>query len=127
MLHKVRIRFPLGNDALKIVLARQPEEASPIALDVIAVEESFASVGHNGPKAELAVDQREITYVLAVAEPAALLLIIRPGMLVPKQIERIEERLSTPEQQVAELRLAIGIEADDFAVENAPAALQVAS
>lgn len=84
VLQQVRIRFPLSNDALKIVLARQLEEASPLALDVIAVEEPFASVGHNGPKPDLAVDQRRKPNVLAVAEPAPSLFVIRPGVLVPE-------------------------------------------
>jgi hypothetical protein len=109
------------------VLERQVEQAFPIAIDMVAVEESFTSLGHNAPKADLAVDQRQITYVLAVAEPAPLLLVVRPGVLVPKHVERIEERLITSEQQVAELRLAIGIEAGDFPVGHTTAALQVAS
>jgi len=48
-------------------------------------------------------------------------------MLIPQYVEGVEVRLGTPEKQIPELRLAIGIEANDFAVENAPATPEVKS
>jgi len=46
-------------------------------------------------------------------------------VLIPKQIEGVEERIGASEQQVSELWLAFIIEADDLAIENATAALEV--
>ena len=47
-------------------------------LHVAAIQETFASLRYHLTKAELAVDGRQIAGVLAVAESAALLLVIRP-------------------------------------------------
>jgi hypothetical protein len=46
-------------------------------------------------------------------------------MLVPQNIKGIEEWFCPMEQQVTELRLALRIEAYNFAVNNAAAASQV--
>ena len=95
--------------------------------NMVAIEQPLASLGDYCTKPELAVDQRQVAHVLAVAESAPLLLVIRPCVLVPEQIEGVKQRLASPEQQVAELRLSMLIEADDFAVEHTATALQVAS
>jgi len=46
-------------------------------------------------------------------------------VLIPKQIEGVEERLGSSKQQVSELWLALRVEADNLAVKNATAALEV--
>jgi hypothetical protein len=74
---------------------------------------------HNGMKPQLAVDQRQVAEVFAVAEPAHLLLIIRLCVLVPKDVEGAEQRLGGSEKQVAELRFSVRIEANDLAIEKA--------
>jgi hypothetical protein len=74
---------------------------------------------------QLAVGQRQITCVLAIAESAHFLFMVRACVLVPQNIECIEHRLRTAEQQVFELWLAMRIKAHDLAIEYATAALQV--
>ena len=64
---------------------------------------------------------------LRVAESVHLLFVIRLRVLVPKNVEGIEDGLGTAKHQVAELWFAMRIEADNLAVENTPAALQVTS
>jgi hypothetical protein len=44
-------------------------------------------------------------------------------VLVPQYVECVEHWLTTPEQEITELRLAVRIEADDLAVENTAATL----
>ena len=46
-------------------------------------------------------------------------------MFVPQDVEGIKHRLEAAEQQVAELRLTVGVEADDFAIEDTATTLQV--
>ena len=48
-------------------------------------------------------------------------------MLIPQYVERVKVRLGTPEEQIAELRVAVGVEANDFAVQSALATPQIAS
>jgi len=55
------------------------------------------------------------------------MVVVRPGVLVPEQIEGVKDRLGTAEQQVTELRLAGSVEADDFAIEDTAPASQVES
>ena len=38
----------LGHDPFKVVLARQPEQALGVALDMVAKQEPFAMPGHHG-------------------------------------------------------------------------------
>ena len=78
-------------------------------------------------KPELAVNQRQIPEVLTVSESTILLPIIRLGVLVPKDVESVEQRFGTSEEQIPELWPALSIEADDFAIKNATATVQVAS
>jgi hypothetical protein len=72
-------------------------------------------LGRHRPEAELAVDQWQVANVLAVAESAPFLLIVRFGVFVPEDVEGVKERLRKPEQQIRELWLAVRIEADDLA------------
>jgi len=117
----------LRYDPFEIVFARQPEKRLAITLHVVAVEEPFRLFRHHPTKALLAVAQRQITSVLAVAEPTHLFLIIRLRVLVPENVESVKDRFGTAEQQVTELRLAMRIEADNLAIEHTPAALEVTS
>ena len=127
MLRQIRIGFALCHDALEVVIASQPEQSIAVSINVIAVKESFAALRYYSAKPELAVNQRQIPKVLTVSESAILLLIIRLGVLVPKNIEGIEQRFGTSEEQIPELRLAMRIDADDFSVNDATTPVQVAS
>lgn len=127
MLRQVRIGFALRNNSFKIVLTGEPEKPLPIFVDVVAVKETFASFRNDCMKPELAVDQRQIAKVFATAESLALLLIVRFGVFIPENVECDEARLGTPEQKITELRLAISIDANDLAIEDAAATLKVAS
>jgi len=69
-------RTSASRQFLKVVLACEPERFLAISVDVIAVQQTFAALGHHRMKPELAVDQRQITKVVAVAESAHLFFII---------------------------------------------------
>jgi hypothetical protein len=100
VLLEIWIRLALGYDAFKIVTAGKPE---------------------------LAINQRKIAEVLAIAEPAPLLFIVRPRVLIPQQIEGIENGVGTAEQQIAKLRLAFRIDADDLSIEHTASTPKIAS
>ena len=68
---------------------------------VVISEESFPS-----GTPELAVDQRH--EVFAVAESTHLLLVIRPCILAPENIETIERSARASEEQIPELRPGCG-------------------
>jgi hypothetical protein len=87
--------------------AGEPEQSFTISLDVVAVEKAFTSLRHHPAKPKFAVDERQITSVLAISESPHLLFIIRPCVLVPKDVEGIEDRLSTMKKQVSEGGLAL--------------------
>ena len=72
------------------------------------------------PQPEFAVNQREITHVFSVTEPMPLMLVIRPRMRIPQDVEGVKARLGTSEQQVAKLRFALPVEADNLAIQHAP-------
>ena len=127
MLGKVRIGLALRDDPFEVVFAGQPKKPFAITVHVVAVKESFALFRHDPAKALLAVGQRQITSVLAVAEPTDLFLIVRSRVLVPENVKCIENGLGTAEQQVTELWFAIRIETDYFAIQYAAASVQVAS
>ena len=110
-----------------IVTASEPKQPFAISVNVVAVQEPFAAFGHHRPKAEFAVAERQVPCVFAVAKSAPLLLVIRPSVLVPEQIERIKHRLSASEQKVHEPRFALRIEAHNLAIKNAPTSSQVTS
>jgi len=63
------------------------EEPLAMLFNMVAIEQPLASLGDYCTKPELAVDQRQVAHVLAVAESAPLLLVIRPCVLVPEHIE----------------------------------------
>ena len=120
---QVWIGHALRNDSFKVTLAGEPEQTFAISFDVVTVEETFACFGHNSAKPKLAVNQREIPNILAVAEPAHLFLIIRLRVFVPENVECIEERFGTTEHEISELRSAMGVETDDLTIQNTAAAL----
>jgi hypothetical protein len=92
----------LWDDASQIAFPRQPKQAFALCFDVIAIEESISVPGNDGTKSGLALDQRQMTQVLAVS---------------PQLIEGVEARLTLAKQQVAELRFAAAIEAHDLAIQ----------
>jgi hypothetical protein len=75
------------------VLARHPEQPFAVAVHVVTMQEPLAPVWYNRPEPHVFV-------------------------LAPEQIESIKPGLPTPEQQVFGLRLAMAVEAHDFAVEH---------
>ncbi len=111
----------------------KPEQPFAIMLDVVAVQETFAMLGHHSPKPELAVDQRQIPKVFAVTEicefpkPRSRSTVVdrrsaceprtkalqnnwknplrHPTMRARENIERIKHRLGASEQEITELRL----------------------
>ena len=72
-------------------------------LDVIAIEEPITVVANDRSQSPLPVNQWHVSQVLALA---------------PQEVERNEAGVATVKQQVAELRLAISIEAHDLAIQN---------
>jgi hypothetical protein len=76
VLRKVWIRLALRHDSFKIVFACEPEQPFAICVNVVAVQETLASLGNDSVGPELAVGQRQVPCVLAVAESVALHLII---------------------------------------------------
>jgi hypothetical protein len=127
MLWQIWIGFALRHDTFKVVLTGEPEQSVAIPVNVIAVKKTPGSLGHDGMKSQLAVDQWQIPKVFAVVESAVYLIIAGLGVIVPQNIEGDEARLSTPEQQITEQRLASRIEANDLAIQHAAVAFQVAS
>jgi hypothetical protein len=124
---QVRIGLAFRHDSFEVVFAREPEQSFPISVNVVAVQQTFPAFGRYCVKPELAVDQRQVPEVFSVPKPVHLLLVIRLRVLVPQDVEGVKERLGASEQEVSKLRLAVRIEADDFAIENTAATLQVAS
>ena len=130
-----RARAPAGTDhicASLTIPSRSFSQASrnrsvAVRVDVIAVEQTFTALRHSRVKPELTVDQRQIPKVFAISESLVLLLIVGFGVFIPENVERVKERLGTPEQEITELRLAIWIETYDLAIEGTAATFQVAS
>ena len=83
--------------------ASEIERRSPVALDVIAVDQARRIRRHDGAQPELSLAEWSVPQVFAVE---------------PQQIEGAEARLAAPEEQVSELRLASIVQADDLAVQN---------
>src|SRR5205823_5343392 len=125
VLGKVRCVPVLRNNSLKVSLAGEPEQPLAILLNVVAIKQPLAAFGNNGSEAELTVAERQIAYVLAVAESSPLLLVIRPSVPVPQDVKCVEPGFAAPEQQVSKLGLAGRIKAHDFPIEDAPASPQV--
>jgi hypothetical protein len=125
MLWQIGVASALGNYAFQVVFTGEPEQSFTLSLDVVAIEKAFTSLRHYPAKPKFAVNEGQITSVLAISESPHLLFIIRPCVLVPQDVECIEDRLSTTKKQVLERGLAIGIEADDFSIENAAPSLQI--
>src|ERR1700741_2633141 len=88
---------------------------------------TFDALRYHGMKPQLAVDERQIPEVFAVSESARFFLVIGFGVLILEQVECVEHWLRTSDQKVGELWLALRIQADDFAIENAPTPFQVAT
>jgi hypothetical protein len=103
LLWRVRRELPFGDDAFKVVLARQLEQALAVAFDVVAIEKAFAASGHQLAEPESAVAKGQVPNILTVAESTLFLSIIRRRMFVPQYVEGVKDWLSTSEQQVAEL------------------------
>jgi hypothetical protein len=92
---------------------------------MIAMQETFAQLQHDPTKPQFTVSQWKIANILAIPKSAHLLLVIRQGVFIPKQIEGVEERICSSGQQIAELWLALRVKADNLAVENATATLEI--
>jgi len=120
MLGKVRIGLALRDDPFEVMFAGQPEKAFAITVHVVTVQEPFALFRHDRTKALLAVAQGKITSVLAVAEPARLFVIIRLRVLVPENVKCIKNGLGTVEEEIAELRFAMRVKAENLSIEDAP-------
>ena len=101
LLFDVRIKLALCNDALKIIVTGNTEQALSIAFDVIAVQNAFATGWKNRAQLLFAFDQRPVSKVLPVT---------------PKQIERYESRLAASVKQITELRLARIVQTHDLAI-----------
>jgi hypothetical protein len=127
VIRQVWIRLALRNDSLKIVFACQTEQTLAISVDVIAIEQPFALPRNHRMQAKFAVGQWQIPKVFAVAEPALLLLIVRFPVLIPENIECVEQRFGASEKEVSELRFAVSVETYDLAIEDAAATFQVAN
>jgi hypothetical protein len=52
-------------------------------------------------------------------------LVVGQCVLIPENVECIEHRLGTAEQQVPKLRLTVGIETNDLTIEHTAAASEV--
>jgi len=124
---QIGIGLALRHDPFEVVFARQSEETFTIAVNVVTVEQPFASLRNERVKPGLAVDQRQIAQVFAISESAVLLIIVGLSVFIPEDVEGIEQGLGASEQKIAELRLARRIEANNFAVEHTVATLEVAS
>jgi hypothetical protein len=74
---QVGITFVLRYDSFEVMLAGEPEQPVAIPVNVIAVKKTLGSLGHDGMKSQLAVDQRLIAKVFTIPESLVLLLIIR--------------------------------------------------
>jgi hypothetical protein len=85
------------------MLANKPEQPLTITLDMVAIKEPLPILRYNRPEPELAVDQRQISHVHAIA---------------PEQLDGVEPGLSSPEQQIFELGFAMSVESNDLAVED---------
>ncbi len=105
----------------------ETEQTLAIIIKMVAIKETLAALGDNRMQPQLAVNQWQIPEVFAVSESEALFFIVRGCMFVPQNIKGVKKRLGATEQQVSELRLALNIEANDFAIQNAAATLQVTS
>jgi len=104
---QVRVGFALRHDAFEIVLASQPEQSLAICVDVVAVQEPLALIGHNCMKPELAVDQGQILKVVSVPKSAAFLFTIKPTSATCAGIFRLltSRVLTTGEIGAIEFRL----------------------
>jgi hypothetical protein len=95
--------LPLGDNAFEVVFARQPEQPLAIPLNMVAVKQSLTPLRHNRTQPELALDQRQVPQVLPIQQ---------------QQVESVKAGLATPEQQDFELRFAMAVEGNNFAVED---------
>jgi hypothetical protein len=86
------------------MLANKPEQPLTITLDVVAIKEPLPMIPrYKGTEPQFAVGQQQVPQILAVS---------------PEHVEGIEPGFLSPEQQVPELRLAVAVEGNDFAVEH---------
>ena len=95
--------LPLRHDALEIPSACLAKQADASPFDVIDIEQSRLNPRHDAPQSALALHQRQRAKILPIDR---------------EQIEREEVRPIAAEQQVVEVRPAVPIEADDFAVQH---------
>jgi hypothetical protein len=127
VLWQIWIGIALRYDTFKIVLTGKMEQPFTILVNVIAVKKSFAALRHHGMMPELAVNERQVPKVFAIAESAVLLLVIRLRVLIPEYVEGDEARLCASEQKIAELGFAIRVEAHYLTVNDTAATFQIAS
>jgi hypothetical protein len=127
MFGQVRVALAFRNNAFEVGFARKSEQFISVSLHVIAVQQAFTPFRHYPAEPKFPLNQGKVTSILTIAESPRLFLIICFGMLVPKQVETHEVGLALPEQQIPKLRLPLRVKANDFAIEYAAAALQVAS
>jgi hypothetical protein len=67
--------FALGHNAFQIVSTGKPEQSLPVLIDVIAVQQSFTMLGHDGTQPKLTANQGQVPQVLPVT---------------PEQIENVQ-------------------------------------
>ena len=91
----------LCDDAFKVALAYQLEEMFALCLDVINVKQVVGISRHDPSQRSLAFDERQL------AEIAAIL---------PQDVEGAEVRCTAPEQELVKLRVAVLVQAGDFAI-----------
>jgi hypothetical protein len=72
-------------------------------MKMVTVEDAFRFLGNGGPESELAVNQRKIAQVFAIAFAAIFFLIVAHDSRVPKDVEGVEEWIAAPEQELIEL------------------------
>ncbi|PYY19749.1 MAG: hypothetical protein DMG62_24320 [Acidobacteria bacterium] len=56
VIRQVGIAFPFGHDPLKVFLTRKSEELFSTRLDVVAIQETFASFRYDPTKSLLAIN-----------------------------------------------------------------------
>ena len=58
LIWQVRLGLALRYDSFDVLFARKPEHSVAVLVDVVAVKKTFAALGHDRVKSQLAVDQR---------------------------------------------------------------------
>ena len=100
---QVRVELALGNNTFQVMFADQTEQSLAISVNMIAVDQPFATLWHNRAQPHLAVDQCQVSQVLAIN---------------PQQIEGDKPRLTSSEQEITALWFAFSVQANDLAIEH---------